>query len=167
MKPKKKNSAPISLLSPSKTEKPYYAEFGWIRSGNSNVKIPDSKTIWKTSGSALTPQSPVTFSWDNGEGLVFERTVKVDEDYLFTVTQKITNKTGSMVRLFPYGLVSRTGKPEQLARGIAHEGGLGVFDGSLEELGYSDMEKSETQTFTTTGGWLGITDKYWLTSFSF
>jgi YidC/Oxa1 family membrane protein insertase len=162
-----KDSAPISLLSPAKTKKPYYAEFGWTRSSNSNVKLPDSNSLWKASQNKLTPTSPVTLSWDNGEGLVFQKTVKIDENYLFSVTQKVINNTDKPVRLYPYGLISRTGRPEKAARGVIHEGVLGVFDGTLEEMKYADLEKAESQKFTTKGGWLGITDKYWLTALAF
>ncbi|MGQ0675250.1 MAG: membrane protein insertase YidC [Rhodospirillales bacterium] len=155
----------IRLLAPPGVAQPYYAEFGWTSAGGNGVlKLPDSTTAWTADRDQLTPEQPVTLSWDNGAGLAFTRTYALDRDYMLTVTQKVANTGAAPVTLYPYALVSRTGTPPVLGFFILHEGLLGVLDGKLREYTYSNMqeEKSGAVKFQSTGGWLGITDKYWL-----
>jgi YidC/Oxa1 family membrane protein insertase len=106
----------------------------------------------------------VTLTWDNGQGLRFERSLALDENYMFTVTQRVLNDGDTDVQLSPYGLISRTGTPEILGFYILHEGLIGVLNDTLEEIDYSDLVDDGPDQFETTSGWLGITDKYWLTS---
>jgi len=152
-------SANIVLLHPTRSERPYYAEFGWIGKG---VKLPKADTRWTANGTVLSPGKPVTLSWDNGEGLVFELTYALDDNYMMTLTQRVKNQTDAPVTLTPYGLLSRTSTPEILGFYILHEGLIGVLNGVLEEIDYEDVREGEKAEYTTTGGWLGITDKYWL-----
>ncbi|MGQ9365635.1 membrane protein insertase YidC [Azospirillum sp. ST 5-10] len=156
-------SPEIVLLSPLGANDAYFAEFGWVPADRS-VPTPAPDTRWTVQGQpTLTPDSPLTLTWDNGQGLVFERTIAVDKEYMFTVTQRVRNTTDQPARLLPYALASRHGTPHTSGYYILHEGPLGVFDGSLTEVDYGDL-KSEGKTITkqTTGGWIGITDKYWL-----
>jgi YidC/Oxa1 family membrane protein insertase len=157
------NSPPIILLSPSGSQDPFYAEFGWVPGTGVNVKLPDANTEWKQEGSGtLTVGQPVTLVYDNGEGLEFRRTIAVDDKYLFTVTDAVVNKGSSSVTLFPYGLVSRHGTPHTLGYYILHEGLIGVMgDQGLQESTYADIQKKKEVLFNITNGWLGITDKYW------
>lgn len=157
----------ITLLSPDGSAAPYFAQFGWAGSPNSDVTLPDAQTLWSAEGGPLTAQSPVTLSWDNGEGLTFQQVISIDENYLFTVTQRVVNNSGDAVELAPYGLVSRTGTPEILGFYILHEGPLGVFNETLKEVDYDDLKdeyqgRQEVVSQESTGGWIGITDKYWL-----
>jgi len=152
-------SPEIILLLPTGSERPYYAEFGWLGNG---VKTPNGKTVWQASGSTLSPGKPVTLSWDNGQGMVFERQIVLDENYMFEITQRVKNVTKNSYSLAPYGLVSRSGTPSVLGFYILHEGLVGVLEGALQEVDYDDFEESGPKRFETTGGWLGITDKYWL-----
>lgn len=156
-------SPQIVLLAPAGSPRPYYAEFGWVSSG-SGLKLPNHDTRWQADADQLVPGQPVTLSWDNGAGLVFEQVLTVDENYLFTVTQRVRNTGDAAATLLPYGLVSRHGTPETLGFYILHEGPLGVFDGTLEEYDYSDLQEAGTITHQARGGWIGITDKYWLAS---
>lgn len=156
-------SAEIVLLAPAGTPEAYYAEFGWVPEGG-GVATPNDKTRWAANGSALTPDKPLVLTWDNGQGLVFERTVAVDPNFMFTVTQTVRNNGAAPVRLLPYSLVSRSGTPQTSGYYILHEGPLGVFDGKLNEEKYDDLRKAGTIAKETTGGWIGITDKYWLVS---
>ena len=149
----------IVLLLPVGSDRPYYAEFGWLGNG---VKTPNSKTVWQTSSSKLSPDKPVTLSWNNGQGMVFEREISLDKDYVFEIIQRVRNVTKNSYSLAPYGLVSRTGTPSVLGFYILHEGLIGVLEGALQEVDYDDFEESGPKRFETTGGWLGITDKYWL-----
>ncbi|MPY71111.1 MAG: membrane protein insertase YidC [Alphaproteobacteria bacterium] len=153
----------ITLLSPNGAALPYYAQFGWVSGGN-EVPVPDAETPWKASGTTLAPERPVVLSWDNGQGLVFERTIALDRNYMFSVTQKVTNNGRAPVTLYPYALISRTGTPDTLGFYILHEGLVGVFDGTLKEVDYDDLQDAGTMQQRSTGGWIGISDKYWLTA---
>ena len=157
------NSPPVVLFSPSGAPHPYYAEYGWAAGPGVTQPMPDANTLWKAeSAGALTPTSPVTLVWDNGQGLVFRRTIAVDPNYLFTISDEVENKTGSPVALYPYGLISRHGMPKVEGFYILHEGPIGVLGSALQEIGYTDLLKEgPAKTFKQTGGWLGFTDKYW------
>jgi YidC/Oxa1 family membrane protein insertase len=153
----------IVLLSPSGSPAPFYAEFNWTGDPAANVKLPGPETLWAAaSAGPLTPERPLTLTWDNGEGLLFKRTIAVDREYMFTVSDEVENKGSNSVTLYNYGLVSRHGTPQTLGYYILHEGLIGVLgDGKLHEIGYSDVEKKSPQIVKSKGGWLGITDKYW------
>jgi YidC/Oxa1 family membrane protein insertase len=158
-------SPEISLLSPAAAPEPYYAEFGWVPA-DASVKVPGPETIWTPvkPGAELTPANPVSLMWDNGEGLRFVRTYTVDENYMFTVAQRVENYGDKPAGLHPYALVARTGTPPIAGMYILHEGPLGVFDGTLKEVKYEDLRKEGSIRLKTAGGWAGITDKYWLTA---
>ena len=157
-------SPEVLLLSPSGTKDPYLAEFGWVPAEPGTVKVPGSDTAWKASNGPLTPSHPVTLTWDNGQGLIFTKTISVDQNYMFTVHQEVHNTGNTPVKLLPYGLISRTGTPQVAGYYILFEGIIGYLDGSLHEIKYSALTPGEPDNFTSTGGWLGFTDKYWLTS---
>ncbi|CAA7612226.1 membrane protein insertase YidC [Magnetospirillum sp. SS-4] len=155
-------SPEINLLSPAGSPEPYWAEFGWVPA-DSSVKVPGTDSVWTLqSGGELTPATPVVLTWDNGEGLRFVRTYSVDADYMFTIGQRVENHGAAPVTLHPFALLARTGTPKVEGMYILHEGPLGVFDGTLKELKYDDLKKEGTARLKTTGGWAGITDKYWL-----
>lgn len=158
-----KDSPEITLFSPTHTDKPYFSEFGFIAAPGSNVKLPGTDSVWTLEkGDKLTPTTPVTLAFDNGEGLVFHRTISLDENFLFTVVDTIENKSGAAVTLYPYGLVSRTGKSDAAPFYILHEGFIGEFKEFGEEtIKYAAAVKDGPKTITDTEGWLGITDKYW------
>tara|TARA_B100000963_G_scaffold106854_1_gene92827 strand:+ start:274 stop:2022 length:1749 start_codon:yes stop_codon:yes gene_type:complete len=155
------NSERIHLLHPSGAPKSYFAEFGWV-GGSDNPKLPGPTTNWSSDGKQLKPGQPVKLSWDNGAGLQFERTYSLDDGYMVTVTQKVINTGETPTTLFPYGLVARAGTPDTLGFYILHEGPLGVFDGTLREYDYDDVQETRKIEVTSNGGWIGITDKYWL-----
>ena len=151
----------IRLFSPPGSDFPYFVQFGWAPSDR-KVKVPGPDTPWRADIKTLTPSRPVKLSWDNGEGLRFTRTYALDEYYMFTVTQRVENRSKSSLTLYPYGFISRTGTPETLGYFILHEGPLGVFNGTLKEIDYDDLRDSGKIVQSTQGGWIGITDKYWL-----
>ena len=156
------DSARIVMLSPSETSRPYHADFGWVVDQGIEVELPDSETVWTADQDELTPAQPVKLNWQNEEGLLFEREIAIDENYMFTVTDRVINNGTRSLVLYPYGLISRTDEPKTLGFFILHEGPLGVFDGTLQELSYDDLRDKRTETAESTGGWIGITDKYWL-----
>jgi YidC/Oxa1 family membrane protein insertase len=156
-------SPEVVLLWPTGTKEPYFAEFGWV-AGSPDIKVPGPDTPWTASGGPLTPTSPVTLTWDNGAGLLFTRAISVDENYMFTVHDSVRNSSGAPVKLLPYALISRTGTPQVGGYYILHEGLIGHLGGSLREVTYSSLQTGKPTDYSSTGGWLGFTDKYWLTA---
>jgi YidC/Oxa1 family membrane protein insertase len=156
-------SPAIELFSPSGTANPYYAEFGWVPATGSTVRVPDKNTAWVQEGSgALTQSTPVTLKYDNGEGLTFRRSISVDEHYLFTIKDEVTNAGSAPVTLYPFALISRHGTPAVSGYYILHEGLIGFLgDQKLQEYTYKKIDEAKSVTFNVTNGWLGITDKYW------
>lgn len=156
-------SPAVTLFSPSGAPNPYYAEFGWVGASGASVKLPDASTEWKQEGSnALTVSSPVTLTWDNGEGLTFRRTISIDQNYLFTVKDDVKNNGAVPVTLYPFALISRHGTPHVEGFYILHEGMIGVLgEEGLQEISYKTADEKRNIAFKVTNAWLGITDKYW------
>jgi YidC/Oxa1 family membrane protein insertase len=156
-------SPAIILLSPSGAPQPFYGEFGWVAAAGSNISLPGPETEWRRQGSgALSVGQPVTLTWDNGAGLTFRREIAVDDKYLFTVKDSVTNNGAAPITLYPYGLISRHGTPPTLGYYILHEGFIGVMgDKGLQEETYSKIEERKVLNFSATNAWFGITDKYW------
>lgn len=163
----------IVLLSPAGSAHPYYADFGWVTEGGASVAVPSPSTEWTASADKLTPASPVTLTWDNGAGLTFRRVIAVDDKAMFTVTDSVENTGETPVTLFPYALVSRKGLPSSQNFYLLHEGMIGVPGAAgLQEISYSSMSKEDPLPGggtgvifrDETGGFLGMTDKYWATA---
>jgi YidC/Oxa1 family membrane protein insertase len=156
-------SPAIVLFSPSGTPNPYYAEFGWVAAAGSTMRIPDQNTLWQQEGTGnLTPGSPVTLKYDNGDGLTFRRIIAIDEKYLFTIKDDVTNVGNAPVTLYPFALISRHGTPHVEGYYILHEGLIGYLgEHGLQEFGYKKIDDAKAVNFKATNGWLGITDKYW------
>ncbi|MEM8916428.1 MAG: membrane protein insertase YidC, partial [Pseudomonadota bacterium] len=159
------DSGEIILLSPLQAPRPYLADFGWVGL-TGDVVMPDGSSQWVSDDTRLDASTPVTLRWDNGQGLIFERQIALDDEYMFTVTQTVTNQSGGPVELAPYGRIVRYFTPDTLGFFILHEGPYGVFDGTLEEYSYGDLQDEDSGVIShqSTGGWLGFTDKYWLVS---
>lgn len=159
-----KSSPTIVLFSPTGSPNPYYSDYGWVGDPNTDIALPGPDTLWSVDGSTdLTPDTPLTLTWDNGAGLTFQRTFSVDENYMFTVDQSVSNSGSEAVTLYPYGLIARNGVPQTTGIWILHEGLLGMFgEEGLVEVDYSDLEEDgPVRPAAVNQGWLGITDKYW------
>ncbi|MEL7348596.1 MAG: membrane protein insertase YidC [Pseudomonadota bacterium] len=165
----------VTLLNPTGGPAPYYAVYGWLPTAAGGPgDLPGPNTPWEVeSGDKLTPDSDVTLRWDNGEGLIFRRTYALDDRYMFDVTQTVENTTAEQVQLAPYGYIARRGMPDIIGFFILHEGAVSVIDGELTELSYSDLEDLPPNRLegglaqaigVTQNGWLGFTDKYWMTT---
>ena len=156
-----KNSAPIRLLSPAGAPEAYFAGFGWRDEG---LKPPSADTVWKASGTLLSPGHPVTLDAANATGQRFRITLSVDSDYMFTVQQTVLNAGAAPVPVAPYGFVNRSGVSKDASTWQNHTGPTSVHEGSAD-YGYKfkDLD-SAPQHFSTQGGWLGFADKYWLTA---
>src|SRR5258706_5452334 len=157
------SSPPIVLYSPSGTAEPYYAEFGWVPAAGSTIKLPDRDTLWQQEGTgSLTPSSRVVLKYDNGDGLTFRRTISIDDRYLFSIKDDVTNIGNAPVTLYPFALISRHGTPQVAGYYILHEGLIGYLgDQGLQEYGYKKIDDAKAVSFKVTNGWLGITDNYW------
>ncbi len=157
------SSPTIVLLSPFGAKDAYVADTGFSAAPGSPIKLPTPASVWTApAGAKLTPSSPVTLTFDNGEGLLFRKTFAVDDKFMFTVRREIENQGTAPATLYPYGRVLRVGLPVTTNNYLLHEGLLGVFDKTLTEVDYADlMEDENSITKPSTGGWLGITDKYW------
>ena len=162
-----KNSPPVELFRPQGMEHAYFAQFGW---SGPNVAggVPGPNTPWTlTKGATLTPTTPVELTWDNGQGLRFTRVIAIDDQYVFTVTDTVANLSGQPITIAPYGRVERQGVPADLGKQmILHEGAIGTFGANgkftTEQVKYKDWAKKPRIENRSTGGWLGITDKYWM-----
>ena len=152
------------LFAPSGAPDAYYAEFGWVAASGttSPAAVPGPDTLWKQQGSgALSIEHPVTLTYDNGQGLVFTRTISIDDRYMFALKDSVANSGSSPVTMFPYGLISRHSTPETLGYYILHEGLIGVMGDKGEQTKtYKDMQKEKSLSWEVTDAWLGFTDKY-------
>jgi YidC/Oxa1 family membrane protein insertase len=160
----KKDSPPIRLLSPNGSPDAYFAGFGWTGDG---VDTPGPNTVWTADSRNLTVDKPVTLSWANGRGQRFEIVIAIDQDYLFTVTQKLVNGGAGAVAARTFGLVSRAGVSKDPSSWTLHTGPIGVFNGTANyELSFGGLDEAGAGgvNHSSTGGWLGFGDKYWLTA---
>ena len=153
----------VILLNPKQSNNGYYVETGWATT-NKNIDLPNSKSLWSIEGSnKLTPSSPVILSWTNNQNIKFLKQISIDKQYLFNIKQTIINNSDKTYNFYPYGQIIRNVAPDVTNFYILHEGLIGVFDDQLVEEDYDDIEEKKYSK-NAQSGWLGITDKYWLTS---
>lgn len=161
-------SPDIELFSPAKTENAYYADYGWL-SNDKTLLLPNKDTLWTIEGNQeLTPDTPVTLFWNNGEGVKFIYKITIDNNYLFNISQTVENNSGREITVYPYGLFSKTINSDQTGRSVVHEGFTGIINGDLKEIKYTKLDTDkEPETFETTGGWISLTERYWFSAFVF
>ena len=155
----------IVFLNPSNTENGFYIETGWTSIGN-KIKVPTKDSLWRVKGNnILTNTTPVILQWNNKEGVTFEKRIELDDKYLFKISQQVKNNSNSSIDLFPYAQMTRNKIPDDIQNFyIQHEGFIGVFDDELKEDDYDDVQEKKIVR-ESDEGWLGITDKYWMTAF--
>ena len=158
-----KDSPPVRLLSPAGAQGAYFASFGWSGQG---VQAPPADAQWTASAPVLAPNRPVTLTWTSNGGQRFDIIFNVDDNYLFTVQQRVSNPTGNSIAVRPYGLISRATKSPDPDSWTVHVGPIGVFnDAASYDVDFDTLdEEAAGRQFSTNGGWLGFTDKYWLTA---
>ena len=157
------NSAKISFLNPVGSEDAYYLDTGWA-SNDKNINFPNSDSVWSANRNSLNGTNSVTLSWTSDQNITFEKSISLDENYLFNVEQKIINQSGLMFEAYPYGSSNRKGEPEMQKFFILHEGPISITDSVLKEYSYEDLRDDQKIKFSSEGGWIGITDKYWQTA---
>ena len=152
----------VIFLNPRETENGFFVETGWTSIGN-KIKVPSSNSIWSVKGNnILTENQPLTMEWKNGEGITFKKIIKLDNKYLFNISQIVENNTGALIELYPYAQITRNKIPDDIQNFyISHEGFIGVFDEELKEDDYDDIEENKIVR-DANEGWLGITDKFWV-----
>ena len=155
----------VSILSPRSTQSPKAFEYGWV-SGDPNINVPGKDTIWGVRGNKkLTVENPVTLVWNNGQGLVFERTIALDENYMFTVTQTVQNNTARAVKLYPYGILAQRGVPQDYQwMWVSHEGPVGFIGEELYQPYYDTLREESKLSYQAETGWIGFTEKYWMSA---
>lgn len=159
-----KNSPPVRLLSPEGAAGAIYAQFGWSGEG---LALPGNDTVWQADGELLAPDRPVTLSWNNGAGQIFRIKLSIDRNYMITAEQSVANGGAGPVAVRPFSLIKRTGVSADPSSWTQHTGPIGVFDGKANySIDFKDLDSAGQAgtSLTSTGGWLGFTDKYWLTA---
>ena len=158
------NNLNVNFLNPAETENGFYIETGWTSIGN-KIKVPSQKSVWKIKGNrTLSDKNPIILEWNNGEGIIFKKKIKLDNKYLFKITQQIQNNSSQAIELYPYAQITRNKIPDDIQNFyISHEGFIGVFDEELKEDDYDDIEEKKIVR-EANEGWFGITDKYWMTA---
>ena len=161
-----KNSELVTLFKPGSTKGGYFSNFGWIKSSkDENFDLPNDQTIWTSNSKVLTNDKSVIFTWKNNQNIIFEQEISVDENYMFSIKQKVTNNSDKNINISPVAKISRTDTPKTQGFFILHEGPIGVVDNVLEEIDYKELKKNIGPIeYNSKGGWFGITDKYWLAS---
>jgi len=153
----------VTLLSPRNVEDGYFVESGYVTT-NKNIDVPNSSTLWKISGNKkLTNKNPIKLAWSNSQGITFEKHISLDDQFLFSIKEKVINSSNKTYNFYSYGQIIRNKLPIISGFYILHEGFLSVLDDELIEEDYDDIqEKKFTQTAQE--GFLGISDKFWITS---
>jgi YidC/Oxa1 family membrane protein insertase len=170
------DSEDVLLFSPGGDENAYFAQAGWV-SSDGKTKVPDQHTLWHANSKTLAPGTPVKLNWDNGEGVTFTLSVALDDAYMFTIGQQVSNHSGHEVSVEPYAYINRTydekaieeaikelKKHQRTVTSVVHTGPLGVMNGSLEQVGYKELHDKGNKTYDDASGWFGITDQYWLSA---
>ena len=168
------DSENIHLLSPNGSENPYFIETGWI-SSNNKIILPDQDTVWKSNSAFLSPTTPVTLEWSNEQNVLFKKTFTIDKNYMFSITQEIINNSNNNIEIYPYRVIKRINTPDTIGFFILHEGLISLIDDELLEKNYDDifedctkslknLKKSFCDKNSSNGGWLGFTDKYWMSA---
>jgi YidC/Oxa1 family membrane protein insertase len=158
------SSAPVAIMSPVNSELPFFAEQGWAAATGIATKVPTRDTVWTApAGAKLTTATPLILTYDNGAGLIFRRTIAIDQHYMFSFTDEVENTSSAEVKLFPFGRLFRENMPK-IEGLVQHEGLISVVGKeNLTELTYATAQVPTSQKLVenAVGGWLGFTDKYW------
>ena len=153
----------VTFLNPKETDEGYFIESGWASIGE-KIKVPTNKSVWNiVDNKVQSNKNPIILEWNNGSNIIFRKKITLDDNYLFKIVQEVDNKSSEKIELYPYAQITRNNKPKDLQGFfILHEGFIGVFNDELKEDAYKDIEEKKI-TREANKGWIGITDKYWMT----
>lgn len=157
------NSPKVELLKPAQTANHYFADLGWL-SLDKSINLPKSTSLWQSEQNSLEEGQSAILTWNNDAGLKIIRKITLDKNYLFTVQDTIINDSDREIELFPYALINRNIQGYVASRSVVHEGISTVINNTLKEFKFNDLDKDESETFETKGGWLGFSDRYWFVS---
>lgn len=158
-----KDSSEVILLTPNGDNSAYFAQAGWVAT-DGKTKVPDSNSIWKADKESIGANDSTTLRWENGEGVTFILKISLDSNYMFSIEQKVENYSKNEISVAPYGYINRVIGESHQKNIIMHEGPLGVIGETINEISYSELKEDGNKVFDNSSGWVGITDKYWLTA---
>ena len=150
----------INILSPENSLSPYFLRIGWA-SPDRSIKLPNKNSVWKSDKTSYKKNESVKLEWDNNEGLKFYRTISIDENFMISVIDKVENQSPKTIKLTNFSYLRRLNYKPQNKFFILHEGPLGVFNDTLKEVSYDEIEENNEIVETTKNGWIGYTDHYW------
>ncbi len=159
-----KTSPEVILFSPSGNDQSYLTQIGWVAT-DGKTRVPDAQSLWQADKPVLGINTPVTLNWNNGEGITYFLTITLDENYMFSISQRVQNRSANEITVAPFAYINRA--HVEHAKGgnaILHDGPMGVVENSLKEIPYSDVVSKGNQNFENSTSWFGITDKYWLSA---
>jgi YidC/Oxa1 family membrane protein insertase len=158
------NSPEVTLFSPNGDANAYFAQIGWVAQ-DGHTRVPDSRSMWESDKKTLGANDTIHLRWNNGEGVTFKLAITLDANYMFSVRQTVENHSGHEVTLFPYAYINRNfHESAQNYNAILHEGPIGFMKDTLNEVSYADLKDQKNITYDEVNGWIGITDKYWLSA---
>jgi len=156
-------SPEVTIFAPQGDEDAYFAQVGWV-SPDGSTQVPNDSSLWKADQKELVAGSSVNLRWDNGQGVTFIISIALDQDYMFSVGQRVENHSKAAINVAPYAYINRSYHEPAQHFNIMHEGPMGVLEGALKELSYQELREKGTHSYDNASGWLGITDKYWLSA---
>lgn len=162
------NSPDVELFKPSATKNPYYMQFGWLNAGDNKIVTPDENTLWTLKGGSLTVDNDVSLEWTNGQGIRFINKISLDKHYMFHIKQIVENNTNNEISLYPYALITKNMADVVSNTRVVHEGMIGVFNDTLEEVRYDSMKDiGDKKTYESKRSWAGFSDHYWFSALIF
>lgn len=157
-------SPKIDLLSPANTKETYFTEFGWLNASKEAIELPTNKTLWKADKASLNAGETVNLTWTNAQNVTFRISISMDENYMFSVEQKVINNSSRTVAISSYALITKVHNETENKNVLIHEGAVGVFDSKLHEVEFEKLKSEQKVDFNNATSWLGFSDKYWLTA---
>lgn len=158
------NSPKVELLKSANNVNHYFAEYGWLAL-DKNVKLPNATSEWISDDVNFSDTKEANLVWSNNNGVIISRKISMDKNYLFTITDTVTNNTSEELEIFPYARISRNIENMPLTRSVVHEGMSAIIDNTLEEFKYTDIKANKSESFESKGGWFGFSDRYWFSAF--
>ena len=153
---KKKN---VHILNKENSDSPYFLRLGWA-STDKSLELPNKNSLWKATKDQFEMEN-IKLQWKNKNGLQINREISFDENFMITITDEVINNTKQTLELTNFSYLRRKNYMPENKFFILHEGPLGVFNDTLKEISYEELEGNNEIIESTTNGWIGYTDHYW------